>query len=944
MSTLSSLSKRPPIVTVVIPAYNAQEFIAYTIDSVIAQSYDYIDVLIVDDCSTDDTLKIINRYRAADRRIRVVRHHKNGGLSTSRNTGIIYALGDYICFLDADDYFFPTSVADRVEVLENLDKDLYAGAYSGSMKINENYFGIPSSPKPSVLYEKHYLNTDGMCPFNANQPIFFRDTLLQHGGFNRFYKQAEDWELWLRIMRNGYKFAPVQSIGCAYRSRQNSMIRNAPLDHLTNGFNLLDSIDEEDTNVYYNRRYSYYERQYNFTSRFVNFMGMGYPVEEQKLLELKEKMIPDITLRNFCGKQLKKSFFDGVCRLYNKPSTEIHNNQEINDHFTNTVYNSFKSNPRERKRQNKTYDFAFFLHVAYHVRNVIPVFKNLSLNYRGIFVDISVQYREGHVDETCKEYNLPVIPFNEYVLSNSLATCNITMCDWDAVVQPYFKYLIKQNIQTVSLVEGVQDYFDADTGRKRNAYGLSENVILPGEFDLRYFRNSSQKVFIGGLPRLTSLFPKRKKKFQGMAALINLNFTYNVLTECRDEWLDSVLNACEQASFPSFISKHHAERELDSSYNVIDQPLYKLFDQCNVIISRFSTVILEAIAAGIEAIYYNPHGEKVDKFQVDIVGFYSASNEEELSKILGDIKTGSTQPPRAHKQFLKLHCNYDGESESKYIQKISVIFEEIFSQSNKLTEDAPTLFYQNYRYRYGTYYYEIADCLDKNFSKLEEIRNDILLIAPKAPFYRSEKFILNFDKIRTKDGKSIVSLWIYPISQSITEFKILLRQNDKVFFPVKSNLKRSNFPVECSIQLQTSGYHFHSIQSLKEDLEVLIQSNDDNIVIPASIRGGEVTLGSLPLISPTTHSISRFSHFLFEKHLVGNSFALITTKNQVPAYISLSGSQPEYLQYQRHSPSHGYSFSIPQISKHFLHLHIYNNEKDKIDEIYIMRNNLTIAN
>lgn len=91
------------IISVIVPVYNAAGFIEETITTVQAQSFNEWELLLVDDCSSDNSCEIIERYMALDSRIQLIRQEKNSGAAAARNTGILKAKGRYICFLDADD-------------------------------------------------------------------------------------------------------------------------------------------------------------------------------------------------------------------------------------------------------------------------------------------------------------------------------------------------------------------------------------------------------------------------------------------------------------------------------------------------------------------------------------------------------------------------------------------------------------------------------------------------------------------------------------------------------------------------------------------------------------------------------------------------------------------------------------------------------------------------
>lgn len=101
----------PPLVSIIIPCFNSERYLAIAIESVIHQSYRNIELLIVDDCSTDNTLEIAYRYQENDDRIRIIqRTHRGGRPAITKNAGIEYISGDFICFLDHDDYYLPGKI------------------------------------------------------------------------------------------------------------------------------------------------------------------------------------------------------------------------------------------------------------------------------------------------------------------------------------------------------------------------------------------------------------------------------------------------------------------------------------------------------------------------------------------------------------------------------------------------------------------------------------------------------------------------------------------------------------------------------------------------------------------------------------------------------------------------------------------------------------------
>ena len=90
------------LVSVIVPVYNVESYLEECIESIINQSYENLDIILIDDGSTDNCGQICDKYAELDKRVTVI-HKTNGGISSARNSGIEVAKGDYFCFVDSDD-------------------------------------------------------------------------------------------------------------------------------------------------------------------------------------------------------------------------------------------------------------------------------------------------------------------------------------------------------------------------------------------------------------------------------------------------------------------------------------------------------------------------------------------------------------------------------------------------------------------------------------------------------------------------------------------------------------------------------------------------------------------------------------------------------------------------------------------------------------------------
>lgn len=189
-----------PKVSVVIPLFNKGQYIARALDSVLAQTIQDFEVVIVDDGSTDNAEEIIKRY--SDSRIRYI-SQQNSGVSIARNAGIKEARADIICFLDADDEYLPKFIE---TVLSLRDKHPQAGIYSTAYSIVEtdgkevcpNFIGIPPFPWEGIL-PNYFRSTLGAQPVTAITAAIPKTVLLGIGGFPVGVSFGEDLITWFRI-------------------------------------------------------------------------------------------------------------------------------------------------------------------------------------------------------------------------------------------------------------------------------------------------------------------------------------------------------------------------------------------------------------------------------------------------------------------------------------------------------------------------------------------------------------------------------------------------------------------------------------------------------------------------------------------------------------------------------------------------------------------------
>ncbi|NIQ14460.1 MAG: glycosyltransferase, partial [Candidatus Dadabacteria bacterium] len=238
-----------PRVTVVVPVLNEEKFLENCLQSIRSQTYQNWECIVVDDGSTDKSPEIAKNFEKIDSRIRCVFHEVNFGLAAARNTGVKHAKGQLITFLDADDFLFSSSLWQRVFPLVKVDQKKHAGCFCGIVA-GHQWKGFGSFYSLRFRFQKRevidFISAKGECPFNAHAPLIWTSIIRDFGGFKEsMVHGAEDWELWFRILRHGYKFIPSYGYGGVYRQKPNSMIRKSPGIHVHEAMRLIEKSYEK---------------------------------------------------------------------------------------------------------------------------------------------------------------------------------------------------------------------------------------------------------------------------------------------------------------------------------------------------------------------------------------------------------------------------------------------------------------------------------------------------------------------------------------------------------------------------------------------------------------------------------------------------------------------------------------------------------------------------
>lgn len=246
-----------PLVSVIIPAYNAAKFIAESINSVMAQTYKHWELIIVDDGSEDDLKNLIETFSHEDARIKYV-YQQNGKQGKARNTGIEKANGELVAFIDADDIWKPELLKEQIELLTNTGADLVFANITiidTDGNITDEHRVIPAGKLEYINGIRILLQKNIIA---ITTVVAKKDAIIKAGGFkiSNELQYAEDYDLWLRMLANGNTFWCNQPALALYRKHETQSTKLLQSKYMQileiiNNFPVDKNLQKEKENVIY---------------------------------------------------------------------------------------------------------------------------------------------------------------------------------------------------------------------------------------------------------------------------------------------------------------------------------------------------------------------------------------------------------------------------------------------------------------------------------------------------------------------------------------------------------------------------------------------------------------------------------------------------------------------------------------------------------------------
>lgn len=225
------------LVSIIMPSYNTAEFIGLSIESVLSQTYTSWELIIVDDCSTDNTEKIVNTFK--DNRIKFLRNKKNLGAALTRNKALREAKGIWIAFLDSDDIWLPKKLEHQIAFMK---KNGYALSFTDYEKIDEKskplniYVSGPDKVNKSKIYKYDYI---GQLTLMYNAKVFGQIQIKD-------IRKNNDYAILLKLFKRPNTFAYLLKENLAkYRVRKVSISHDKFIKKLKSHYELFHLCDDK---------------------------------------------------------------------------------------------------------------------------------------------------------------------------------------------------------------------------------------------------------------------------------------------------------------------------------------------------------------------------------------------------------------------------------------------------------------------------------------------------------------------------------------------------------------------------------------------------------------------------------------------------------------------------------------------------------------------------
>ena len=204
-------------VSVIVPIYNSRKYLKDCFNSIVNQTYKNLEIIAINDCSSDKSLKVVKKYK--DKRIKIINLKNNNGVAFARNKGIEEATGDYICFIDSDDYWNLKKIEKQVKFMKDNDYTFIYSDYE-YLKINGKRHRV-YVPK-SITYKEALKNTT----IFTSTVMFNMKYLKKEDIYMPLIKRGQDTACWWQVLKKGITAYGINEVLSIYRVGEKSISSN----------------------------------------------------------------------------------------------------------------------------------------------------------------------------------------------------------------------------------------------------------------------------------------------------------------------------------------------------------------------------------------------------------------------------------------------------------------------------------------------------------------------------------------------------------------------------------------------------------------------------------------------------------------------------------------------------------------------------------------------
>lgn len=284
-----------PLISVIIPVYNVEKYLHKALESVVNQTYKNLEIICIEDCSTDLSMQILNSFASNDNRITIIKNNENKGVGYSRNKGLQLSCGEYIHFFDSDDWLELDLYQNAVSLLD-CDSDIlsfnYSNFFDDTKKNLKNYRQSGSYLKKNGLTENAELFP--MFGYNPWSKIFKSKFLKQYNILFSNYKCMEDVEFSLKTFINAKSIIYTDKILYNYRTNRKSSLTAKHclhVDYLINSIKIFEEMSKkiEENSKIFILSYLYYT--------LISLCKNGYDNKQISFNKMKEIFLENINFK-----------------------------------------------------------------------------------------------------------------------------------------------------------------------------------------------------------------------------------------------------------------------------------------------------------------------------------------------------------------------------------------------------------------------------------------------------------------------------------------------------------------------------------------------------------------------------------------------------------------------------------------------------------------------